>query len=307
MHLLLIALVSLTAWTLAPAAQETAVPQFAARAPRNGRPSVSPDGRWIAFVSDRMGGDDIFVIGVDGRGERQMTFDGGGAPCWTRNSEEILFVGEGPDTCHVMAVSLEGGKPEVVATVSGRQPMLSRDGKRVLFNIGSWRSTILAVSNLDGSGLGRLAGGDSVTGGTTTAWNGAWSPDGTRVAYTHGDSTGILQVHVVNADGTGDRTVTRTTAGDGSAQMPAWAPDGKRLAVQVNKGSDGPAHIWIVDVATTEARKLNLHTGSYLDETPAWFPDGKRLAFQSNRSGRMEVWVMRDDGSEARRVTGGKQ
>jgi TolB protein len=302
----ILACLALCAGSLA-AAQETPSQQFAARAPRNGLPSVSPDGRWIAFVSDRSGGDNIFVIGVDGRDERQTTFDGGGAPCWTRNSEEILFVGEGEDTCHVMAVPLEGGKPQVVAMVSGRRPMLSHDETRVLFEIGSWRSTILAVSKLDGSGLGRLAGGRSATGRPTTAWNGAWSPDGKRVAYTHGDSTGVLQVHVVNADGTGDRAITHTSTDEGSAQMPAWSPDGKRLAVQVSGGRDRLSHIWIIDVATTEARTLNPHTENYLDEAPAWFPDGKRLAFQSNRSGRMEIWTMKTDGSDGKQVTGGKK
>jgi Tol biopolymer transport system component len=36
---------------------------------------------------------------------------------------------------------------------------------------------------------------------------------------------------------------------------------------------------------------------------PARFPDGKRIAYQSNRSGRMEVWVMNADGSDARQLT----
>jgi TolB protein len=77
------------------------------------------------------------------------------------------------------------------------------------------------------------------------------------------------------------------------------------LAIQVNSRSKkNSAHIWIVDVRTGSARKLAAHDAAYLDETPSWFPDGKRLAFQSNRTGRMEVWVMNTDGSNARQVTG---
>jgi TolB protein len=64
------------------------------------------------------------------------------------------------------------------------------------------------------------------------------------------------------------------------------------------------AHIWTVDVATGKADKLAAHSPPYVDETPSWFPDGKQIAFQSNRTGKMEVWVMKTNGSGARQVTG---
>jgi len=112
----------------------------------------------------------------------------------------------------------------------------------------------------------------------------------------------VLQVHVVNADGSGDRVVTHIDRSEGSAQMPAWSPDGRRLAVQVSTMHMG--HIWVVDVATREAHKLAAHTDSISDEVPAWFPDGKHIAFQSNRSGQEEIWMMTDAGTDLRQVTG---
>ena len=84
--------------------------------------------------------------------------------------------------------------------------------------------------------------------------------------------------------------------------MPAWSSDGRQLAIQVSGKEVG--HIWLVDLATGDARKLAAHTTPYLDEVPAWFPDGGRVAFQSNRTGRMEIWVMNADGSGQRQVTG---
>jgi TolB protein len=78
------------------------------------------------------------------------------------------------------------------------------------------------------------------------------------------------------------------------------------LAVQVNGGSkDKPtAYIWTIDLATGSFQKLSDHDTAYVDETPAWFPDGQRLVFQSNRTGQMEIWVMKADGSQQRQVTG---
>jgi Tol biopolymer transport system component len=95
-------------------------------------------------------------------------------------------------------------------------------------------------------------------------------------------------------------------ASDGRAQWPVWSPDGRELAIQVNDLEAHSCHIWIVNAATGDARKLAAHAEPYLDETPSWFPDGKRIAFQSNRTGRMEVWVMNADGSSPRQVTGAK-
>ncbi|HET7250509.1 MAG TPA: hypothetical protein VFI79_11720 [Gemmatimonadales bacterium] len=260
-------------------------------------PAVSPDGSLIAFLSNRTGVSNVYVIGVDGSGERQITSNGAGTPRFSRDGRSILFAGPGADSGRIAAVPVKGGDAQVLATVPGRSPVLSPDGRSVAFLIGPWTSTVTAVANADGSGVRRLAGG-----GRSTAWNAAWSPDGKRIAYTYGDSTRVLQVHIVNADGSDDHAVTHVDRTEGSAQMPAWSPDGRRLAVQVSTMHVG--HIWVIDPATGSAHKLLAHTDSIADEVPAWFPDGRRLAFQSNRSGREEIWVMNDDGSGLRQVTG---
>jgi Tol biopolymer transport system component len=83
-------------------------------------------------------------------------------------------------------------------------------------------------------------------------WGARWSPDGKRIAFADNDSSHVLHVHVMNADGSGRRQVTRFAPSDGSAQVPAWSPDGARLAVQA--GAKGiPAHIWTVDASTGAA------------------------------------------------------
>jgi Tol biopolymer transport system component len=260
-------------------------------------PHVSPDGSLITFLSDRTGTNNVFVIGVDGSGERQISQSGAGTPRFSRDGRSILFAGPGADSGRVTAVPVNGGERRVLASVPGRSPVLSPDGNRVAFLTGSWTSTVTAVANSDGSGVRPVAGG-----GRTTAWNAAWSPDGRRIAYTYGDSSHVLQVWVVNADGSDNRVVTHIDSAEGSTQMPAWSPDGRRLAVQVSRQHFG--HIWVVDLATGAATKLAAHGDSIADEVPAWFPDGKRIAFQSNRSGQEEIWMMNDDGTGLRQVTG---
>ena len=177
--------------------------------------------------------------------------------------------------------------------------MLSPDGKQLLYMAGTWTATRLMVSALDGSKARQVPTGSPI------AWNNHWSPDGQRIAFTgRDDSSGKLAVFVMQADGSERRQVTHLAPEEGAAQWPVWSPDGRQLAIQVNVLKAHTACIWVVDVASGEARKLAAHERPYLDETPSWFPDGKRIAFQSDRTGRMEVWVMEADGSSPRQVTG---
>src|SRR5215472_9674549 len=58
-----------------------------------GRPVVSPDGSHIAFISNRAGNDDVFVISADGNDEIQLTHtpEDEGNLGWTADGKQILF------------------------------------------------------------------------------------------------------------------------------------------------------------------------------------------------------------------------
>ena len=265
-----------------------------------GAPAVSPDGSRIAFLSDRDGSTDIYVIGGDGKGERRLTrtSETESQPAWSGDGKSIWFTVFVSGSSRIYAIPSGGGETNAkqVGSVPGRVLRLSPDGKRVLYWTGTWTSMKLFVSDLDGSGARQLTDGSGVV------WGARWSPDGKRIAFGDKDSAGVLQVYVMNAEGSGRRQVTRFPQAEGSAQMPSWSPDGRKLAVQ--SGAKGvPARVWIVDVSTGTAQKLGAHTEKYVDEVPAWFPDGKHIAFQSDRTGAMEIWVMGSDGSAPRQVT----
>jgi TolB protein len=264
-------------------------------------PVVSPNGRRIAFVSDRSGTDDLYVISVDSRNERQLTRtpEAEGNVAWTADGK-ILFASFKDGFSHVYLLDANGENLRELAKVPGRAVTLSPDGKRLLYMAGTWTASRLTISKPDGSNPKEIADGSSI------AWNIRWSPDGKQIAFTgRNDPKSEVAVYVMNADGSGTRQVTHVSAEAGSTQAGRWSPDGRRLAFQVNSRTQkGSAHIWTVELATGVARKLAAHSEAYLDETPSWFPNGKRIAFQSNRSGRMEVWVMNDDGTGARQITG---
>ena len=131
----------------------------------------------------------------------------------------------------------------------------------------------------------------------------AWSPDGTRIAFTSDRDGGIdnFEIYVMDADG-GDQTrITNNDAWDG---IPAWSPDGTRIAFTSDR--DGNLEIYVMDADGSNQTRIT--NNDALDWDPAWSPDGTRIAFTSERDGNDEtfndeVYVMDADGSNQTRIT----
>jgi dipeptidyl aminopeptidase/acylaminoacyl peptidase len=83
------------------------------------------------------------------------------------------------------------------------------------------------------------------------------------------------------------------------------SPDGSKLLYVVNSYQwDAQPHLWLMDVATGNAREMT--PAKKFDRSPQWSPDGKMLAFLSNRDGKAQVYTAHVDGSEVAAVTARK-
>ena len=265
-----------------------------------GLPAVAPDGKHIAFSSNRNGSADLYVITADGSKETQLTNtpEHESFSSWTADSRQVNFSVLKDGTSSIYTINLSGKNQRLITTVPGRSPVLSPDGKQLIYATGSWTKMALVLTGVHGGSTSQLNDGESI------AWNIHWSNDGKRFAFTgKNDPKSELAVFVANADGTDKRQVSQVPPEEGGAQWPVWSKDGRKLAVQVASRKQKSSHIWLVDMASGESNKLASHSEAYLDETPSWFPDQKRIAFQSNRTGRMEVWVMNVDGTNPRQLT----
>jgi TolB protein len=133
----------------------------------------------------------------------------------------------------------------------------------------------------------------------------AWSPDGTRIAFSHslvpGDPTSN-EIFVMNADGTGQ---TRLTFNDSRDAKPNWSPDGTKIAfIHVDLQGDPPVpnrEIYVMD--SNGDNQINLTNDPAFDIDPAWSPDGKRIAFASDRSSALAVYTMQPNGKNLRKLT----
>ncbi len=121
----------------------------------------------------------------------------------------------------------------------------------------------------------------------------AWSPDGTAIAFASRRSKSF-DIEVMNADGTGTKSLTSTKEND---THPTWSADGSQIAFR-REGD-----IYVMNADGSDARRISDINAEESD--PAWSPDGELIAYVRRTPGTpaQEVWVMRPDGSDRRVLT----
>ena len=97
-------------------------------------PSLSPDGRWLAYVSDESGQSEVYVRTFPGPGGRsQVSTDGGVNPVWAHNGREICYLSDGPRYLMVASVRTD---PDLI--VESREPLFRGDVYDTNLNHPSW-------------------------------------------------------------------------------------------------------------------------------------------------------------------------
>ncbi|MFE8604657.1 TolB family protein [Archangium violaceum] len=175
------------------------------------------------------------------------------------------------------------------------EPSVSPDGTQVAFVSSRTGDPEIYVMKADGTDVRRL------TSFHKEDMAPKWSPDGKWIAFLS-DREGRVRVFVVKPDGTDLRAVSGSQQ-TGEEREPVWSPDGKKLAF-VGRAKDEKSRIWVADMAGGEP--VALTDGKSTDDQPEWSPDGKYLAFASERTGDVELFLMRANGSGQTQLTNTK-
>ena len=184
-------------------------------------PSLSPDGRFIAYRSEPNEYPELWIMNADGTGQHRLTRDGG-FPDWSPDGSMIAYApGGGPSgRSGIALMNADGsGQRRLPHTDYGEYPSWSADGKRIAFNSNLSGGARMSIVDVDGSRVEDLSGvGD---GGQVT-----WSPDGRSILFAsdrdHSDN--YRDIYVMGPDGSGVKRLTRA-----GAETPAWSPDGRYI------------------------------------------------------------------------------
>ena len=216
--------------------------------------SWSPDGRHIAFASNRTGASQIFIMRDDGHAVRQLTSAAGdqSEPRWSSDGSRIIYK----------------------STVNGA----TREGFTGL-------STDLWVMSPDGSGQTAL----TKTPGTWEYWA-QWSPDGTKLLYTLWPKPGTFalgQITIANADGSNSRALLSLDPAQYDDDVASWSPDGTRIAFSAFKFDQSPFDnfykMFVTDASGQNPVEI---TTLGTERFPAWSPDGSSIfhSFSTNET-----------------------
>ncbi|MFI5561625.1 VWA domain-containing protein [Amycolatopsis japonica] len=262
-------------------------------------PALSPDGSSVAFVSERTGSKDIFVIGVDGRGLRQVTSGPAAddSPSWSPDGGRLVFSGTGEDPAgDLYTVPSGGGVPTRLTAdpAADTQPSWAPTGSRIAFTTTRFDPAGDVVVMADAGGAVTRAvpePGDSS--------EPAWSPDGARLAFTTRQPDPLGDVKQVAG---GQVSVISALSGVGETE-PTFRADGQPVYTQLRGGAT--TDIWSADARGGYRRDLTNRPDAN-EADPAFSPDGTSLAyteFGTGESRNSQVVVANADGGAPRPLT----
>ena len=261
----------------------------------------------IAFGSLRAGNDDVYVMNIDGSGQRRLTtdssFDAAPAPSPDRRSIAFASDRSGQTQIYVMATDGSDVRNLSNSTSFDYAPTWSPDGQRIVFQRQSAGTGFdVWVMDADGTDQQRLT---SLPANEVGA---AVSPDGSTVVFT-GNNGGNRDVWTMPLAGGTPVNITAGTciAGSDPCQLatdfqPAWTPEGRIVLFSDRSGGGG---IWTIAADGSDSR-LVIDLGDAGVSTPSVSPNGKWIAFVTdvdNLGGPRSVYTVRSDGTHLRRLT----
>ena len=288
------------------------ITRITANKARDVYPRFSPDGKSIAFSSDRNGNFDVFIVASQGGNVKQLTFHSSDDTVlgWTPDSRAVLFASSRGDDFmgKLYTVSIDGGMERNAGADMGVNASYSPDGKKLAINRKGqvyWRKyyrgsmqtdvTVMDIASKKFTDLTDFDGLDS--------WP-MWSTDGFIYFVSDREGNGLTNIwRVPEAGGKADR-VTSFKAGD--VRFPAISSDGKVIVFEHDFG------LWKLDVGTRKTAPVRLDIAAETQENLAEIrdfnsqaddydlaPSGRRIAISVHG----EIFTAPTDEGDLRQIT----
>jgi TolB protein len=256
----------------------------------------------IAFVSDREGNPEIYMMDYDGANQTRLTFNKVNdiSPAWSPDGKMIASTSyQNLIAGLYIQLIYEARKIPVSLKGGNFSPAWSPDGKKLAFN--STRdqdgNSEIYVADIDEDSLKRGSfrikrltfnpGSDVAP---------SWSPTGRQLVFVS-DRGGTPQIYTMDAEGSNVQRVS--FGGSTHCDSPAWSPAGDRIVyiARVENIFD----LYILNLRTQQISKLT--ESNARNESPSWSSDGRHIVFTSNMKGGLQLFSIDYDGANLHQLT----
>jgi len=276
-------------------------------------PQWSPNGRTLAYVSDRSGVRTIWLLPDSGEAAPLMSSGDNADPQWSPDGSWIAYTSKPPGAHNrdIWKIPSAGGTPVQLThdTTNVSAPRWSPDGTRIAY-ISHFNGVINDTTNLPIPPDLWIVSAD---GGAPVQMtdhldlrNPRWSPDGTKIAFVvDGGKAGIYTIDVAGKRGPvplfrgADGTPFRVTADTTDAGSPRWSPDGTTIAFTWLSGR----HRRIGFVSSTGGIPVAPILSPDNQAGPEWSPGGSQIVFLTEIDGMSELYFAPFAGGSGVRLT----
>ena len=295
-------------------------PPFPAISSWNGDscPSLSPDGRTLAFSRTVDASGDLYLLAVSndlkvmGEGKRiELGNHSADAPIWTEDGREIVFWDRAAmHQSGLWRIDVSGSasrsnepQPLVALGENAGDASISRRGHRLAYTSFSSHSSIWRIAAPDGSKTRDEKSARSANGDTPFIYSTRddsapeFSPDGKRIAFM-ANRSGNWEIWVCDSDGSNPVQLTPFRGAD--VTNPRWSPDGGRIAFD-SDAEGRQFDIWVINASGGKPKRMTTDPAN--DGNPSWSRDGRWIYFDSARTGEQQVWKIPEAGGDAIQVT----
>jgi len=239
----------------------------------------------IAFISDRSGHPEVWVMGWDGSEPKQLTKHGSIAlgPAWSPDGKRLAFTSYLRGSPALYLLTPQEGYLRLLWDKGGvnSSPDFSPDGQRLVFASSEDGNVDLYTISVDGGEASRLTSARAID------TQPAYAPNGRQIAFTSTRS-GTPQIYLMDADGL---NVRRLTFGGDFHDEPTWSHDGTRIICTTKV--EGRFQLASIDTLSGDRSVI---PGPGNNESPCLSPEGSMLVFASDRTGTPQVFITDAEG-----------
>lgn len=275
----------------------------------NYSPIFSPDGKQIAFASFRLDNGEIYLMDLNGRITRRVTYStdfNDNSPAFLHTPDYIFYSSDIKDTREIKLLIQSSGSTPIFAGLNlthihskvthnvipnsfgTRAPQASREGTMVVYESNVDENLELFLLEFSELELSQFTPENitpkRITYNETDDGSPSFFPDGKRIIFVSSRND-VNQLITIDIDGKNERHFNPNRF---DCYNPSVSPDGKTIAFMSARYGDW--EIYLIDVNGKNERQITNDIGRSIH--PTFSPDGRYIAFVSDRSDAFHIYLM---------------